>query len=98
MRVFRWLLRALIKYHQLSIKYPRLTVTCDRPLFRLRKLSIRHYFGMNFAIAESGVVQSFRRQESGCAKPARVRACCICGDPDHLRSACPFSQTGHLRL
>ena len=93
MWVFRWLLRALIKYHRLSIKCPRLTVTCDRPLFRCRKLSIRcrtTSVCMDSAVAESGVVQSFRRQESGRAKPARVRACYICGDPDHLRSACPF--------
>ena len=56
------------------------------------------YFGMGSAVAESGVVQSFRRQESGRAKPARVRACYICGDPDHLRSACPFRWNCHRCL
>ena len=56
------------------------------------------YFGMDSAVAESGVVQSFRRQESGRAKPARVRACYICGDPDHLRSACPFRRNCHRCL
>ena len=56
------------------------------------------YFGKDSAVAESGIVQSFRRQESGRAKPARVRACYICGDPDHLRSACPFRRNCHRCL
>ena len=56
------------------------------------------YFGMDSAVAESGVVQSFRRQESGRAKPARIRACYVCGDPDHLCSACPFRRNCHRCL
>ena len=89
----------LIKYHRLSIKCPRLTV--DRPTITSMPQTLNQtsdYSGMDSAVAESGVVRSFRRQESGRAKPARVRACYIFGDPDRLQSACPFRRNCHRCL
>ena len=56
------------------------------------------YSGMDSAVAVSGVVQRFCTQESGRAKPTRVRACYICDDPDRLRSACPFGRNCHRCL
>ena len=48
------------------------------------------YCAMDSAVVESGVVQSFRGQQSRRAKTAHVRASFIYGNSDHLRSACSF--------